>query len=271
MRTPISILSMVVAVACARGYPAHGPAGRGAGGGIAGASGDAGSGGGGSGGTGESDAGPLWAHGPSVLYRIDPATLEVVASTPFTFPADVLAQVTDVAESRSGRLLAVAGSTICDLDGETGELRARTTLTVGLINSLAFAPDPSGKDVLLVGTQSGEVLRARPDGSTDHVGQFPSWLSGDFAWVDGSGLVAALRSPDGAGDDVLARLDPASGAVEVLGPVGTAGLYGIAVGGDGLLGFTSGGTVLRLDLASGAGTVVASGQAEYWGAASNRR
>ncbi|RMH40140.1 MAG: hypothetical protein D6689_14615 [Deltaproteobacteria bacterium] len=84
--------------------------------------------------------------------------------------------------------------------------------------------------------------------------------------VAGFGTVATVKQ-GGAGTDLLARVDPTTGAATVIGDTGVADIWGVGFWGNRVFGFTDDGQFVLLDPATGAATLVDSGSVRWWGAA----
>jgi hypothetical protein len=199
----------------------------------------------------------LYAVDPaSVLYTIDPAS----ASARAVGPAGI-ANVTDIA-FHGPTLYGVSFGQLLRLDPWSG---AGTTIgpTGFSTNGLAVASDGT----LYAGTTTGELITIDPaTGAGTAVGSFGGGLtsSGDLAFDAHDVLFGAL---DKGGTVVLARIDRATGAATVIGPTGTATVYGLAFADSHLFGATGAGELAHISVATGAATVVGTNGLTQWGMA----
>jgi hypothetical protein len=129
-------------------------------------------------------------------------------------------------------------------------------------NALEATPDGT----LYGATEEGELFTIDPQtGVTTDVLTYPDDLtsSGDLAAI--GSLLYASASGTGSSDELLV-IDPASGSASVVGSIGFQCVYGLASYAKSLFGFTCGGDIVSIDTTTGAGTVVATGGPEYYGA-----
>jgi outer membrane protein assembly factor BamB len=127
---------------------------------------------------------------------------------------------------------------------------------------LTFLDD--GRLVLSAGSTLFQVDPAT--GRTTRIGDFGSGASssGDITGVPEGDLY--LASPG----DNLFRVNVTTGAATLVGAIGFAAVYGL-VWWDGLIyGFTAGGQIVAIDMATGRGRVVATPGQPFWGAAVNQ-
>jgi len=174
-------------------------------------------------------------------------------------------ELTDIALHPDGRLFAVDHASLFVVDEETG-LVSRITGVGDALNSLEVGPDGA-----LYGAGARTVVRLDPaSGAVETVATFPpGWsASGDVAFVGGRLFVTGTSSrfsrvaPN-------ALFDATGGGVAVnVGMIGAPCVWGLAPFGETLYGFTCDGALLRIDVATGAGTRLAGIDVGVNGAAS---
>lgn len=160
--------------------------------------------------------------------------------------------LTDVALHPDGRLFGVNHGALFELDEETG--RARWITSVGdSLNGLEVGPDGA-----LYGAGASSVVRLDPaSGALERIAFFPrGWsASGDVAFVAGRLLVTGTQTPFSRREpDAL--FDATAGEAVHLGSIGSACVWGLAPFGETLYGLTCNRELIRIDVASGRGTVL---------------
>jgi hypothetical protein len=71
---------------------------------------------------------------------------------------------------------------------------------------------------------------------------------------------------DASGNNLLLRVDTATGQATVVGPIGHGDVWGLAYVNAKVIGFTTSGKILQIDPQTGAGTLLASRSVAFWGA-----
>jgi hypothetical protein len=213
----------------------------------------------------------LYACNESDLYRVDPATLTATRVAAFGWPGTVgIDAMADLAVAGDGALFGASASRLYRIDPAT----ARATVVGALgqaVNALAFVPAGvvDSAETLVGATQGGAWLRIdATTGAITSLGHFSAGhsSSGDLAYVPSLGVVAAVN-PGGA-NDVLARVNPATGATTPIGATtGVIQLWGLGFAGGRLVGFALAGGISTIDTASGTATPATSGPAQWYGAA----
>lgn len=215
----------------------------------------------------------VYAHGDHVLYKIDLPMRTLVTVGPFDAPMvprsgggmaeDV---ITDLAVAPDDTIYAVSNTalyTASPTDGHVTRVGPVTACgTVGV--ALTFLPD--GR--LYTGDFMGAFCRVDPATSPPTVTPIAMLsdgyaLAGDLVAVaDGTmyGTVYRLGDPSGGGaqaNNLLARIDPTTGAVTIVGSTGFPKLFGVAYQLGQVFGFTHDGSghVITIDPHAGAGSV----------------
>ena len=260
------LLLVAIAMCAACGAPARGRTDGGPGGG---------GGGDGGGGSGDGPVAPgqasIYAHTATTLYRVDPDTYAVTMVGDFDFSLGE--QMTDLAIDQTGQLIGVSFGAVYRVDPTNAHCTQLSSSLARMFNGLSFVPAAAigmtGPDVL-IGTEtgSGTVYRIDPMTGTvmtigDMGGSYTS--SGDVVSVANFGTVQTVP---GATHDVLVRLAPGSFAATPIGTdTGFDMIWGLGYWKGKVFGFTDGGQLITIDPTTGAGTVVASGGPDWWGAA----
>ena len=161
--------------------------------------------------------------------------------------------LTDLALHPDGRLFGVNHGALFELDEETG--RARWIVDVGdSLNALEVGPDGS-----LYGAGTSSIVRLDPaSGRVATVATFPrGWsASGDVAFVSGRLLVTGTSTPFTLTEPDALFDATAGGEAIPVGTIGVVCVWGLAPFGETLYGLTCNGELIRIDVASGRGTVL---------------
>jgi hypothetical protein len=207
--------------------------------------------------TGSAD-GTIYANSSDKLYRVDPATFAVTQVGSFNCGD----QITDLALTPNGNLYAVSFTTLYSVNKATGAATRIADVGGSGNNSLTFLPNGT----LLAADSSGWAKIINPvSGAVTSVGNYGNnyTSSGDLVAVKDGTMYGT--SP-GSGSDVLLRVDVATGVATLVGPTGYASVWGLAYAQKSVIGFTTGGQILRIDPQTGAATQVASPGISFWGA-----
>ena len=183
----------------------------------------------------------------------------------------------DIAIDRAGNMVGTAAMSehtviqgrLVSIDKMTG---ACTVLKTGSYpNSLAFVPVGTAlpdREALVGYVNDGYVMinpdtgLVSPIGNLNAPGAPNPWMSsGDIVSIIGVGTYVTIipkgsLTADAAGDRI-AEVDPATRAItRVIGATRAAGLDGLGDGGGIANGFSSSGLLIKIDLATGAGTSI---------------
>jgi hypothetical protein len=150
---------------------------------------------------------------------------------------------------------------------DTGQIRTvspelgtwESTFLVPITNPRDLVGLEVGPDGILYGAQDTIVVRIDPHtGIETPLATFPTGYvaSGDLGFANGRMFAsAAVRA--GAQDDLLVEIDPVTGTMRSIGPIGTSCVLGLGGVNDTLYGVTCEGNLYAIDLATGAGTLLA--------------
>jgi len=256
MKLGIFVLAMLVAC---------GPANRdGNGGGT-----DAGGGGsGGSGSNGGSGSGNdnfnVYAHSDTVLYVVDVQAKTLNTVGPFNAPGNDV--ITDLAVAPDNTIYVISNTAIYTASPTDGHVTKLGSLAACGSKGVALTTTPDGKlwtgdfmgTLCQIDTAQAPPAVLAPISMTSGMA-----LSGDFVAVsNGTVFGTAYKKSDSANagtqlDNVLVKLDIATGAVTQIGPTGYPKLFGVAFAANQVFGFTHDGTghVITVDPATGTGTL----------------
>jgi hypothetical protein len=224
-------------------------AGTGSGGESTASLGVGGAGTGGAGTGGENVVAEVYAHSATVLYRLDPVTLDVTVVGTFNGCSSVI----DIAIDKASALVATTFDGVYAVDKYTAKC---TPISSGSYpNSLSYVPegalDPGAE--VLVGFNGASYVRIDPaSGQVQTVGQIGGAYasSGDVVSVKGGSTFLTVKSA-GCGD-CLIEVDPSKGTlVKEWGPLGYDDVFGLAFWGGTAYGFTNGGQAFRIDFSGG--------------------
>jgi hypothetical protein len=211
----------------------------------------------------------VFAHSASELFKIDPDTLQVSKVADFGWPAGVTDQMTDIALDKLGSMIGISFDKVYSVDPDTAQCTTLAPLSREF-NGLSFIAPASaeGKEYLMATALDGSVFEINPQtGQSRTVGSFGGGLtsSGDLVSVKGFGTVATVESTM-ASSDLLAMVDPVSGAAQVIGETGFVDVWGLGFWKGKVYGFTEVGEFILIDVQTGAGTLVSSSNNAWWGA-----
>jgi hypothetical protein len=222
----------------------------------------------------------VYAHSGSDLFRVDPQTLEITRVGPFVVkgpPRDrFLNTVTDIAIDKDGHMTGVTFVELLSIDVATAECKVIAPVSNGSsLNGLSWIRTEGGEEILAATGNNGTILRIDPaTGTSTVIGNLAmdQRSSGDLVSVANYGTLITLRGdgPNAAisgGSDLLARIDPVTGAATVIGPTGFKHVYGIGFWGNRVFGFTDTGEFILIDPKTGASKLVQQITAfPFWGA-----
>lgn len=191
-------------------------------------------------------AGAVYATAEDMLYTVDPASGNAT-------PIGTLACATgvgDLALSRDGELLLVAGMKLYAVDPATAACTERATITNTPVPIVGVAFLPDGRLLGGTGAKPGKLFQIDPQtGAGVDLGSYSGgyYSRGDLAWT-GSRLVGTVTQ-DGGGD-WFAAFEIAEGEAEIRGTTST--FTGLVATGTQLFGFAPDGTIAELDVQTGA-------------------
>jgi hypothetical protein len=208
-----------------------------------------------------------------------PSTPACVAVSPyelygFELPSGAVAPIGptldplfDIARLPDGTLYGIDQvGTLVTIDVATGNETADILVqAMGSLNALGAGPDGT----LYGADTSGVLYTVDPQtGAAAEVLAYPDGLasSGDVAVLGGVLYATSNLNPNA--NDTLIAIDLASRSAAIVGAIGFQCVWGLAFNGATLYGFTCNGQVITIDTASGAGTMVTSAGASFYGASS---
>jgi hypothetical protein len=207
--------------------------------------------------------GTIWANSSTDLYKVDPSTFALTHVGAFG-PTDI----TDIAVTPAGELWAISFSSLYKVDKTT----AAATYVAGVSgsgnNGLTFLP--SGN--LLAADGSGGVKSINTSsGAVTDIGNFGNGLSSSGDLVAVGNVMYGISSTgaggsDASGNNVLLRVDVASGVATVVGPIGFGQVWGLAYVNKKVIAFSTTGQIIQIDPASGAGSLLKTTGVQFWGA-----
>lgn len=223
----------------------------------------------------------VYAHTGSDLLSVDPTTLEIRRIGPFVINNNGVQQflnnMSDIAVDSRGAILGLTFTRLLAIDPTSGACTPIATLPVGArFNGLSWLRTGTG-EILVATAVDGNVYRLDPTtGASSVLGRLGQQLisSGDVVSVANYGTLITLRGPSydpitrrSPMGDILARLDPVTGAATPIGQTGFNRIYGLGFWGNKVFGFTDVGEFILIDPMTGVGSLVRrDGAFPFWGA-----
>ncbi len=217
----------------------------------------------------------VYAHTADALYSIDPRTFVVTRVGAFVWPSDS-AEMTDLAINATGDAWGITFTSLYRVDLATARCTFVAPFAGALFNGLSFIPggELEAGEVLVAANRNGAYVRVDPTtGAVRQIGLYGADVgsSGDLVSVAGGGTFATVVDLNvGLGEEpveYLARIDPTNGRATRVGPTGVTRTWGVGYWRSRVFGFTAGGAVVTLDIATGRATEVARSDVAWWGAA----
>jgi hypothetical protein len=206
----------------------------------------------------------IWAHSSDTLYQVDPTTFATTQIGTF----DNNDEITDIAVTPAGVLYGVSFTSLYRIDKATGKATYVAPLTGTMNNGLTFLTDGT----LLASDGSGAVKQIDPStGAVTAVGSFGNGLSSSGDLVAVQGVMYGISSTgvggsDASGNNVLLRVDTATGVATAVGPIGYGNVWGLAYVKGRVIAFTNAGQIIEVDPQTGAGSLLATKGIAFWGA-----
>ena len=212
----------------------------------------------------------MYAHGDHVLYMVDLQAKTLSKIGPFNAPQvngseDV---ITDLAVAPDNTIYVISETALYTASPADGHVTSVGTLAACGMRGVALTTTPDGK--LWTGDFKGAICQidiavTPPQVKPPVTLQNGMALSGDLVAVDDGtvfGTVYKLSDAANAGtqaNNVLAKINLATGAVTQLGPTGFPKLFGTSFAMGHVVGFTHDGTghVVMIDATTGAGSTFA--------------
>jgi hypothetical protein len=236
----------------------------------------------------------VYVHTRTTLYTIDPAvSLELQTVGAFAGPCVDGSGLYDIALDGDGNIVGIAAEGLYAVDRTTAACTVVRSFPTGSPHffSLSYVKgsdpaDPTAEPLFGASVEEGEWVEINPSGTTvdtifGHVGNYDP---PDFQWVSSGDIVsievgrdtcrtfATLKCSSGYTDpgctsDMLAEIDPVTGVARMIGLTGFQQVFGLGFWGDLVYGFTNGGDFIRINIDTGAGTLVRSyPDLSFWGA-----
>jgi hypothetical protein len=214
---------------------------------------------------------------PDELYQVDPVSFDVTRLGAFTFTPGEAEVITDVAMDRRGRMWAIGFTAVYRVDPKTlactllARHPGRALNALSILTAAMMTDEREVPDVLLAGeAYSRNIYRVDPaTGALDVVGDLGGNLGsgGDLTWAPGVGAVMIVTDAFG-GYEGIAALAPRTFTATPIGPGWPfRRVRGLTFLPDGLLGASEFGELIKIDPATGAGTVVRSHNLVFYGGA----
>jgi hypothetical protein len=206
----------------------------------------------------------VYAHSDTVLYVVDVNAKTLNTVGPFNAPSNDV--ITDLAVAPDNTIYVISNTAIYTASATDGHVTMLGSLAACGSKGVALTTTPDGK--LWEGDFMGALCQIDTTQSPPAVLPPISMtsgmaLSGDFVAVsNGTVFGSAYKKTDSANqgtqlDNVLVKLDIATGTVTQIGPTGYPKLFGVAFAAGQVFGFTHDqtGHVVTIDPSSGAGTL----------------
>jgi hypothetical protein len=206
----------------------------------------------------------VYAHSDTTLYVVDvqSKTLNTVGA----FNAPTGESITDLAVAPDNTIYVISEKALYTANATDGHVSKLGSLSACGTKGVALTTTPDGK--LWTGDYTGTIcqidLARTPPVVLAPVSMSSGLaLTGDFAAVaDGTVFGTAYKKTDTTGhgsqlDNLLVKIDVATGAVTAIGSTGYPKLFGVAFAANKVFGFTHDGTgdVVTIDPVTGAGTL----------------
>ena len=216
----------------------------------------------------------VFAHSDHVLYVVDLQARTLHTIGPFAAPQVMVGThlvedvITDLAVAPDNTIYVVSETALYTADAHDGHVTRVGSLAACGTKAVALTTTADGK--LYTGDFKGalcqiDITRSPPQVLPAVTMSSGMALTGDLVAIgDGTVFGTAYKLADGAGtatqaNNVLVKLDLATGAVTRVGSTGFPKLFGTAFALDQVFGFTHDGTghVVTIDTTTGAGTIFA--------------
>jgi hypothetical protein len=205
----------------------------------------------------------IWAHSSTDLYTVDPNTFALTHVGAFG-----QSDITDIAVTPSGDLWAISFSSLYRVDKSTASTTLVASLSGSGNNGLTFLPNGN----LLAADGSGTVKQINTStGASTDIGSFGNGLSSSGDLVAVGPVMYGISSTgaggsDASGNNILLRVDIASGVATVVGPIGFGQVWGLAYVNKRVIAFNTKGQIIQIDPTTGAGTLLSTTNVQFWGA-----
>jgi hypothetical protein len=206
---------------------------------------------------------PIYAHSDTVLYTIDLGTKALVTIGKFNSPANDV--ITDLAVAPDNTIYVISETALYTASATDGHVTKLGSLTTCGQRGVALTTTADGR--LWIGDYMGalcqvDLTHGAPVVKAPIMMSGGMALAGDFVGIgDGTVFGTAYKLSDAAtqNDNVLVKIDVATGTVTQIGPSGFPKLFGASFQNDVVFGFThdATGRVVTIDRMTGLGTLYA--------------
>ena len=224
--------------------------------------------------------GKVYAHSDSTLWLLEPISKQVTMVGAFDcVSSGAVSSMVDIAVDRTGKMTGSAaisfnnalGGALVSIDPTNAHC---TVLTRGadLVTSLTYVPEGTlvANAEALVGYADDKYVSVGPaTGALTQIGLLNDAASGGVTWFSSGDVVsienggtyltvkAQSGNPGGGSGDRIVEVDPKTGALKrVIGATGSNDVLGLGYWGGIAYGFTLAGTLIQIDLMTGAGTPI---------------
>jgi hypothetical protein len=219
--------------------------------------------------------GKVYAHSDNTLWLLEPISKQVTMVGLFDCVGTTVGSMVDIAIDRAGKMTGCAaisfngglGGALVSIDPTNARC---TVLTKGpdLVTSLTYVPEGTlvANAEALVGYTDDRYVRVDPaTGVLTDIGPLNNTASGGVRWLSSGDVVSikdggtylTVKPESGAmaGGDRIVEVDPKTGALKrIIGPTGMDDVLGLGYWGGIAYGFTLAGSLIQIDLTTGAGT-----------------
>jgi hypothetical protein len=218
--------------------------------------------------------GRVYAHSADTLYLLEPISKQVTMVGVF----DCTGSMVDIAIDKAGKMTGSAGISFNNALGgalvtvdPTSAHCQELSRGPNLLTSLTYVPEGTlvANAEALVGYADDRYVRVDPaTGTLTDIGLLNNAASGGIMWVSSGDVVSikdggtyltvkAATGNAGAGGDRIVEVDPKTGALKrIIGATGMVDVLGLGYWGGIAYGFTIAGSLIQIDLTTGAGTVI---------------
>ena len=222
----------------------------------------------------------VYAHSADILYAVNPRTNALTRVGTFTFPSGDRNNhsMNDLAVDADGTLVGNTQDALFRIDASTAACSLISTLPDGNFVGLTYLPagviPGTTGEVLVGGASNGTYWRIdATTGRSTRLGQLRRGsttyaLSGDIVSIVGPGTFATVRAPNASSNstDQLARVNPATGELTIIGSTNFDRIFGLAYWRNTLYGFTRDGEFISMNITTGRGTLVSMPVPQFYGA-----
>jgi hypothetical protein len=207
----------------------------------------------------------IYANTSGELYEINPDNGEVILIGVFTGENGPVDHFEDIAIDLSGHMYGGTGEYLYLINPSNAEVREICPLLIDT-TAMTFTSD----NQLIIGTENTLQLLDKDDCSMQPIISASFYdTSGDIVGLPDGYLYWSVYGGSDEGDR-LVRVDPVTGTEELVGEIGAERLYGMGFADNQLFGFSSDGSILRIDNQEAQSTILIRHEGKsWWGATTN--